>query len=119
MNENKEFQINLIGETIIRNSEGIYASKSPEIDVEIVVDQDYVIDALVRNNQIQENILQSRFDTYVKAKREAIQKHEAVQKNLNAWEKYHDDTALRYDFQAREVRELAFLLGFDLKTEGE
>ncbi|WP_144455618.1 hypothetical protein [Bacillus pumilus] len=119
MNENKELQINLIGETIIRNSEGIYASKSPEIDVEIVVDKDYVIDALVRNNQIQENILQSRFDTYAKAKREAIQKHEAVQKNLNAWEKYHDDTALRYDFQAREVRELAFLLGFDLKTEGE
>ncbi|MCY7575926.1 hypothetical protein ABEQ78_17375 [Bacillus altitudinis] len=111
MNENKEFQINLIGETIMRNSEGIYASKSPEIDVEIVVDKDYVIDALVRNIQIQENILQSRFDTYVSAKREAIQK------NLNAWEKYHDDTALRYDFQAREVRELAFLLGFDLKQE--
>lgn len=117
MKENKEFQINLIGETIMRNSEGVYASKSP--DVEIVVDKDYVIDALVRNIQIQENILQSRFDTYVSAKREAIQKHEAIQKNLNAWEKYHDDTALRYDFQAREVRELAFLLGFDLKTEGE
>ncbi|MER3112241.1 hypothetical protein [Bacillus altitudinis] len=58
MNENKEFQINLIGETIMRNSEGIYASKSPEIDVEIVVDKDYVIDALVRNCQDQEQILQ-------------------------------------------------------------
>ncbi|KLV22725.1 hypothetical protein [Bacillus altitudinis] len=115
MNEIKEFQINLIGEIIMRNSEGVYASKSPEIDVEIVVDKDYVIDALVRNNQIQENILQSRFDTYVKA----IQKHEAIQKNLNAWEKHHDDTALRYKFQARDVRDLAFLLGFELKTEGE
>ncbi|MDM5163853.1 hypothetical protein [Bacillus altitudinis] len=119
MNENKEFQINLIGETIMRNSEGVYASKPPEIDVGIVVDQDYVIDAFVRNIQMQENILQSRFNTYVSAKREAIQKHEAIQKNLNSWEKYHDDTALRYDFQAREVRELAFLIGFDLKTEGE
>ncbi|MGG0092006.1 hypothetical protein [Bacillus altitudinis] len=104
MNENKEFQINLIGETIIRNSEGIYASKSPEIDVEIVVDQDYVIDAFVRNIQIQENILQSRFNTYVSSRSEATQK---------------GDTALRHKFQAREIHELAFLLGFDLKTEGE
>ncbi|MGM0964709.1 MAG: hypothetical protein ACQEWS_07855 [Bacillota bacterium] len=119
MNENKEFQINLIGESIMRNSEGVYASKSPEIDVEVVVDKDYVIDALVRNNQLQKNLLQRRFDTWMSAKREAIQKHEAIQENLNSWEKYHDDTALRYDFQAREVRELAFLIGFDLKTEGE
>lgn len=119
MNENKEFQINLIGETIMRNSEGIYASKSPEMDVEIVVDKDYVIDALVRNIQIQENILQTNFNTNMLLKREAIQKHEAIQKNLNSWEKYHDDTALRYEFQARDVRDLAFLLGFTLKTEGE
>ncbi|MEK4568496.1 hypothetical protein [Bacillus sp. FSL K6-3458] len=119
MNENKEFQINLIGETIMRNSEGVYASKSPEIDVEIVVDKDYVIDALVRNIQIQERILQTSFNTNMLLKREAIQKHEAIQKNLNSWEKYHDDTALRYEFQARDVRDLAFLLGFKLKTEGE
>ncbi|MGM0916598.1 MAG: hypothetical protein ACQEWC_03335 [Bacillota bacterium] len=49
MSEYKEFQIILpSGEIIRRNSEGIYGSNN------IVVDKDYVTDALVQNHQVQE-----------------------------------------------------------------
>ncbi|CAL8900195.1 hypothetical protein FO510_05855 [Bacillus pumilus] len=117
MTKNKAFQITLSsGEVIMRNSEGICASKCPGINYEMAVSQDYVIDCLVQNiqeyKQQKERTLQRHYDMFLSLYREAKQNYS------NDWELKHDSPA-NYAEHAKTVHTLALGMGFELKKEAE